>query len=146
MKASEQTLRQIKEALAAAAKCYPPTGEAMPITDLTVQASQDTGDLAVSDDDNRELSRVNITEWAGCDSENFYGEIQPVITRCINGERTALLNAGIMKPYSILLADDDGETVADLYTVAEDTVVLDDDMIRKIDEDLDAFLEKLMKE
>ena len=27
-----------------------------------------------------------------------------------------------------------------------DTVVLDEDMIRKIDEDLDNFLEKLMKE
>ena len=57
-----------------------------------------------------------------------------------------LLDAGIMKPYDILLVNDEGETVANLYCVEEDTVVLDDEMIRKIDDDLDNFLKKLMEE
>ena len=89
---------------------------------------------------------MNIAEWSNYSGEDFYGDIQPVLRRCINEQRETLLNAAIMKPYSILLLDDDGETVADLYTVEDDTVVLDDEMIRKIDEDLDDFLDKLMKE
>ena len=51
-----------------------------------------------------------------------------------------------MKPYDILLVNDEGETVANLYCVEEDTVVLDNEMIRKIDDDLDNFLKKLMEE
>ncbi len=146
MRVSEQALQQIKDAITTAVTAFPADVEALPMTDILVQASQDSGEFVVSDDDNNELCRMNIAEWSNYSGEDFYGDIQPVLRRCINEQRETLLNAAIMKPYSILLLDDDGETVADLYTVEDDTVVLDDEMIRKIDEDLDDFLDKLMKE
>lgn len=146
MRVSEQALQQIKDAITTAVTAFPADVEALPMTDIIVQVSQDSGEFVVSDDDNNELCRMNIAEWSNYSGEDFYGDIQPVLRRCINEQRETLLQAAIMKPFSILLVDDDGETVADLYTVEDDTVVLDDEMIRKIDEDLDDFLDKLMKE
>lgn len=146
MKVSEQALQQIRDAITTAIAAFPTDVEALAMTDIIVQVFQDSGELVLSDDDNNELCRMNIAEWSNFAGEDFYNEIQPVLRRCINDVRDTLLNAAIMKPYSVLLVDDDGETLADLYTVADDTVVLDDEMIRKIDEDLDDFLDKLMKE
>ncbi len=146
MKASEHTQEQIKDVILQAIGAFPPSGEAMPMTDLLIQANPDTGEMTVCDDDNNELARTVAEELAGNAPDDFYEELQPVLRRCIAGLHTQLLNAGIMKPYDILLVNEDGETVANLYCVEADTVVLDDEMIRKIDEDLDNFLEKLMKE
>ncbi len=146
MKASEHTLEQIKSVIMQALGAFPPSDEAMPMTDILIQANPDTGEITVSDDDNNELARTVVEDFAENSQDGFYEELQPVLRRCIGELHTQLLNAGIMKPYDILLANEDGETVANLYCVEADTVVLDDEMIRKIDEDLDNFLEKLMEE
>ena len=146
MKASEHTQQQIKSVILQAIGAFPPSDEAMPMTDILIQANPDTGEIAVSDDDNNELARTVAEDLAGNAQDDFYEELQPVLRRCIAGLHTQLLNAAIMKPYDILLVNEDGETVANLYCVEADTVVLDDEMIRKIDDDLDNFLEKLMKE
>ena len=145
MKASERTLEQIKSVIMQALGAFPPSDEAMPMTDILVQANPDTGEITVSDDDNNELARTVAEDLAENSQGGFYEELQPVLRRCIAALHTQLLNAGIMKPYDILLVNEDGETVANLYCVEADTVVLDDEMIRKIDEDLDNFLEKLME-
>lgn len=145
MKASEHTLEQIKDVILQAIGAFPPCEETMPMTDILIQANPDTGEITVSDDDNNELARTVAEDLVENAQDGFYGELQPVLRRCIASLHTQLLNAGIMKPYDILLVNEDGETVANLYCVEDDTVVLDEDMIRKIDEDLDNFLEKLMK-
>ena len=80
------------------------------------------------------------------EDEDFYNGILADLRRAVGDMHAQLLDAGIMKPYDILLVNDEGETVANLYCVEEDTVVLDNEMIRKIDDDLDNFLKKLMEE
>lgn len=145
MKVGEQTKQLIKSAIKTTIDAYAPSAdEAKQITDITIEVNQETGDLVTLDDSGEELARVNIEEWAGNTSDTFYDEIQPVLRRTIGEMKQQLLEAGIMKPYSILLADDEGDTLADLYTVEEGTVVLDDEMIREFDEDLDSFLDRLM--
>lgn len=147
MKVGDQTKHLIKSAIKTTIDTFAPSAdEALQVTDITIQVNQETGDLVTLDDGGAELARVNIEEWAGNTSENFYDEIQPVLRRTIGEMQQQLLEARIMKPYSILLADDEGDTLADLYTVEEDTVVLDDEMIREFDEDLDSFLDSLMND
>lgn len=45
-----------------------------------------------------------------------------------------------MKPYSFVLVDEDRETVAELLLVDdEDTLLLNDELLKGLDEELDAF-------
>ena len=51
-----------------------------------------------------------------------------------------------MKPYSFVLVDDDKETVAELMLVDdEDTLLLNDELLKGLDEELDAFLKELLE-
>ena len=52
----------------------------------------------------------------------------------------------ILKPFSFVLENDDKESVAELYLVDDETVIIDPDLMEGLDEDLDAFLEKLLKD
>ena len=134
-------MEQIKSVISQALGAFPHSDEALPMTDILIQANQDSGELVVSDDENNELARAVINE-----DEDFYNGILADLRRAVGDMHAQLLDAGIMKPYDILLVNDEGETVANLYCVEEDTVVLDNEMIRKIDDDLDNFLKKLMEE
>ena len=52
----------------------------------------------------------------------------------------------LMKPYSFVLVDDDKETVSELLLVDdEDTMLLDDELLKGLDEELDAFLKDLLE-
>jgi hypothetical protein len=51
-----------------------------------------------------------------------------------------------MKPYSFVLVDEDKETVAELLLVDEDeTLLLNDELLKGLDEELDAFLKDLLE-
>ena len=51
-----------------------------------------------------------------------------------------------MKPYSFVLVDEDRETVAELLLVDnEDTLLLNDELLKGLDEELDAFLKDLLE-
>ena len=52
----------------------------------------------------------------------------------------------ILKPFSFVLENDDKESVAELYLMDDETVIIDPDLMEGLDEDLDAFLEKLLKD
>ena len=51
-----------------------------------------------------------------------------------------------MKPYSFVLVDEDKETLCDLYLVDDETVIVDGELLKGLDEDLDDFLKKLLEE
>jgi hypothetical protein len=44
------------------------------------------------------------------------------------------------------LEQDDKEAVEELYLVDDDTVIIDPDLMQGLDEDLDKFLEDLLKD
>ena len=52
----------------------------------------------------------------------------------------------ILKPYSFVLEDDDRENLCELYLVDDDTVIIDEELMKGLDKDLDDFFAQLMKE
>ena len=54
-------------------------------------------------------------------------------------------NLGILKPYSFVLEDDEKETVAELYVADDDTIIIGGDLMEGLNEDLDNFLDNLLK-
>ena len=144
MKMSEQSRASIVSALKTALCRYTSEGDETVVTDIHLQP----GELIIFDDDDQELSRTIINEWVEYESDDFYTVVEPIL----RAEVEALKESGkleklcLMKPYSFVLVDEDKETVAELLLVDEDdTLLLNDELLKGLDEELDAFLKDLLE-
>ena len=148
MDISGQSHAAIASALKEALKRYTSTGEESVLTDIHLHPNQESGELVVLDDDDAVLARTVINEWVNYEGDDFYAETEPLL----RAEVAALKEAGVleklslMKPYSFVLIDDEKETVADLLLVDDDeTLFLNDELLKGLDEELDAFLKDLLE-
>lgn len=146
MKPSEQTIQQIERALRKIAAKFPPEKEAEIMTDIHIRVSQDTGEIRAYNDDEEELDRCVVEEWIENPDENFYQEIPPILRKCIEKLKDTVEGMSILKPFSLVLEDDDKESVAELYLVDDETVIIDPDLMEGLEDDLNSFLENLLKE
>ncbi len=148
MKMSEQSRASIVSALKTALCRYASEGDETVVTDIHLQPNSESGELIIFDDDDQELSRTIINEWVEYESDDFYTIVEPIL----RAEVEALKESGkleklcLMKPYSFVLVDEDKETVAELLLVDEDeTLLLNDELLKGLDEELDAFLKDLLE-
>jgi hypothetical protein len=146
MKASDQTLQQLERALRKVTEKFPATEEASILTDIHIRVTQDTGEVMVFDDDEQELTRCVVEQWIGNTDDNFYDDAASALRTAINRHKHSIENMSILKPYSLVLEDDDKETITDLYVVDDDTVIIDNELMPGLDKDLDDFFKKLFKE
>lgn len=148
MKMSEQSRASIVSALKTALCRYTSEGDETVVTDIHLQPNSESGELIIFDDGDQELSRTIINEWVEYESDDFYTVVEPIL----RAEVEALKESGkleklcLMKPYSFVLVDEDKETVAELLLVDEDdTLLLNDELLKGLDEELDAFLKDLLE-
>lgn len=148
MKMSEQSRASIVSALKTALCRYTSEGDETVVTDIHLQPNPESGELIIFDDDDQELSRTIINEWVEYESDDFYTVVEPIL----RAEVEALKESGkleklcLMKPYSFVLVDEDKETVTELLLVDEDdTLLLNDELLKGLDEELDAFLKDLLE-
>lgn len=139
MNASEQTLQQIERALKKVATKFHNDEDNMPLTDIFLQVKQESGELLAFNDDDVELTRCVVEEWIGNSSETFYDEVQPILKKVINCMKDTWDNLPVLKPYSFVLIGEDKETIADLYLVDDDLLVIDGDLMKGLSADLDDF-------
>lgn len=141
---NEQVAGQIDRLLSKVADKFPADMEATQITDIHLRANAETGELVAFDDDDNELTRIVVEQWIDNHDESFYQSITKSIRKCIEANAEAMEGMSIIKPFSLVLEDDEKEAVAELYVVDGDTVIIDDDMMQDLDKDLDDFLDKLL--
>lgn len=115
------------------------------LSDLYFKADAESGELVVTDDDDHELARGVVDGWRHADG-NFLALVERDLREVIGRQREALEAVNFLQPYSLVLVDDDHETVAELYIVDDDTMLLDGDLMAGLDEELDAFFKQLMTE
>ena len=138
------TTSTLKEAL----ERYKASDDKSIVTDIHLQPKQDSGELIVFNDDDEELSRTIIDEWVEYNDDDFYKEAGNILKGALNAikDEGELDHLCLMKPYSFVLVDDDKETVSELLLVDdEDTMLLDDELLKGLDEELDAFLKDLLE-
>lgn len=145
MKPTEQTLQQIDRAIKKIAEKFPANEEASLLTDIHLRVTQETGEMMAFDDDDREITRCVVEQWIGNIDDDFYDEIAGVLRRSLERQKTLVEQLSVMKPYAFVLEDDDREPMAELYVVDGDTVIIDPDLMEGLDEDLDQFLDQLLK-
>lgn len=146
MKEIEQTLQQIERAIRKVADKFPPKEDTDILTDIHLRVSQDTGELLALDDDDNEITRCVIEQWIENKDDNFYEEIEATLRSVLNKLKTQIEQMSILKPYSFVLEDDDHEHIAELYLVDDDTAIVDQELMAGLDQDLDNFLEDLLKD
>lgn len=146
MKTSEQTLQQIERAIRKIAAKFPADQEAETMTDIHLRVSQDTGEIRAYNDDDEELDRCVVEEWIENTDEDFYQQITSVLRKCIEKMKDTVEGMSILKPFSLVLEDDDKEAVAELYLVDDETVIIDPDLMEGLEDDLNSFLENLLKD
>lgn len=145
MKATEQTLQQIGRAFRKVAEKFPKDQEASVLTDIHIKVVQDTGEMLFLDDDDKELNRCVIEQWMDNKDDDFYESVTTILRNGIEADKEMLENLSILKPYAFVLEDDDREAIAELYVVDDDTVIIDTELMKDLDKDLDEFFENLLK-
>ena len=146
MKATEQTIQQVERALRKVAEKFPPQEEATLLTDLHIRVNQETGELLVFDDDDKELTRCVVEQWIENKEDSFYQDVTNILRIVLNKQKDMIEGMSILKPYSFVLEDEDRENIAELYVVDDDTVIIDEELMAGLDKDLDDFLANLLKD
>ena len=146
MKATDQTLQQLERALRKVTEEFPETEEASLLTDIHIRVTQDTGEVMVFDDDDQELTRCVVEQWIDNKDDDFYDAATSAFRTVINKHKNSIDKMSILKPFSLVLEDDDKETVAELYVADDDTVIIDEELMAGLDKDLDDFFAKLFSE
>lgn len=145
MKATEQTIQQVERFINKIAQKFPAQEEPTLFTDIHVRASQDSGDLLAFDDDDNEITRCVVEQWIINIEENFYDSVTLILRKQLKNMSNVVDNLGILKPYSFVLENDDKENVAELYLADDNTVIIGGDIMQGLDEELEKFLDDLIK-
>ncbi len=146
MTASEQTLQQIGRALRKVATKLSDNNVEPHFTDLYLQVKQESGELLIFNDNDEELTRCVVEDWIGNSEEHFYDDIQAPLRQCIASLKATWENINVLKPYSFVLIGEDREAIAELYLVDDDVIILDGELMKGLEEDLNDFWEKLEKQ
>lgn len=114
------------------------------MTDIHLRVSQDSGDLMAFDDDGTEITRCVVNEWIENKDDNFNELVTAFLRQEMIRLKNVVDNLGIMKPYSFVLEDEEGENIAELYLADDDTIIISGELLPGLDEELDDFLKHLI--
>lgn len=145
MKATQQTIQQIQRAIRKVAEKFPPSADPV-LTDLHLQVRPESGELRIFNDDMEELMRIVVDQWLEPTEEDPYDVAADAIKHSINSLRAEIEHMSILHPFSFVMMGEDGETLSDIYIVDDENIILDTELLKGLDEELDAFLETLMQE
>lgn len=145
MKATEQTNQQIERVIRKIVQKFPQNDETSMLTDIHIRVAQETGELMVYDDDDQEITRCIVEQWIDNKDDNFYDSVTLILRASLKRDHELIDRLGIMKPFSFVLEDDDNESIAELYMADDDTVIIGGDLMKDLDQDLDHFLDDLLK-
>ena len=147
MKATEQTQQQLERALRKVMEKFPPSSEeSSQLTDLHFRVTQDSGEMVVFNDDDQELNRCVIEQWIDNKDDDFYQSVSTILRSAINKVKKSVEKMSILRPFSLVLEDDERNHIAELYVVDDDTAIIAEELMPGLDKDLDEFLTKLLKE
>ena len=116
------------------------------MTDIHIRVTQESGELMTFDDDDRELTRCVVEQWIDNKDDTFYADVASTLRMVLNKYQQQIEAMSILKPYSFVLEDEDHESLEELYVVDDDTVIIDEELMKGLDKDLTDFMNKLFEE
>ena len=147
MKLSQTSLSLLENTIKKAVKKNKRACEQAIVTDIHLQVTPNIGELSSYNDDDEVLANTTIEEWGTYDGNDFNKDIERILSGLLNDMK----NAGdfdkmtILKPFSFVLVDEDKETLAELLLIDDDTLLVNEELLKGLDEELDEFLKKLLE-
>lgn len=145
MNVTDATIAQIERFIRKIAQKFPTVEEPVIMTDIHLSLSQETGELMAFDDNDSEITRCVVDDWINCPVPDFYDSVAGVIRGIMAKMQDVVEGLCILKPYSFILENDDREHLCELYLVDSDIKIIGGDLMKGLDEDLDKFLDDLLK-
>lgn len=147
MKLSSSSSKQIEQTIRKALERYCQAEEKTYVTDIHLQPNQTSGELYVFDDDDNLLAETVIEEWMTYPDDDFDEEVSRLLASLLDkmNKSGQLAKVNIIKPYSFVLVDEDKEGVSELLLMDDDTLLLNEELLKGLDEELDAFLKDLLE-
>lgn len=146
MKLSQSSASLIEEAIKKTINKYSNNTQVY-VTDIHLQPNANTGELCIYNDEDEELAKVTIKEWTNYTDDSFYTEVENNLIGILEQIKKAniLDECSILKPYSFVLVDEEKETVSELLLIDDDTLLINDELLKGLDEELDSFLKDLLE-
>ncbi len=116
------------------------------LTDIHLRVNQETGELVAFDDDDNEINRCIVEQWIDNKDDTFYADAASTLRMVLNKYQQQIEAMSILKPYSFVLEDEEHESLEELYVVDDDTVIIDEELMKGLDKDLTDFMNKLFEE
>jgi hypothetical protein len=122
------------------------------IVDLYLLPNPDAGDFTVLDDEDHVLVKVPVSVWEEqydtMDSDETLNECESILYEIVHAvkEEGGFENLNIIKPFSVLMVDEEMETIAELLLIDDDQMLIDDDFLEHMDDELDGFFKQLMSD
>lgn len=147
MKLSQTSRTLLEKTIRQALSKYTCGCEQTVVTDIHLQANPNDGGLCIFNDDDEELAHTDVKEWADYESDDFYQKAERALAALLAGMKEAgdFDRLTILKPYSFVLVDEEKETVSELLLMDDDTLLVNEELLKGLDEELDAFLKKLLE-
>ena len=103
--------------------------------------------LFIYDDDDNLLAEAVVEEWMTYADDDFTEEVGRLLASLLDkmNKSGQLAKVNIIKPYSFVLVDEDKEGVSELLLMDDDTLLLNEELLKGLDEELDAFLKDLLE-
>ena len=118
------------------------------LTDLYWQVDLASGSFAVWNDNQQQLAKASVKEWVSEDVDKSVSlaEIEQVLRQILSKLETEnfLEKINVQMPFSILMVDEEMETLSELFFLDDEAMPLDNNIIRHIDDELDSFFKQLM--
>lgn len=148
MKLAPTSAAALNEALQKIVNLYSGEEDQLISTDFYFMPSSGEGRLYVFNDNDEEIAIAEVPEWKEYQHGAFYTEVETELREAIkaaNGEGE-LERLAVWMPYSFVLVDEERESIAELLLVDEDTLLVTDSLLEGLDDELNAFIDKLLNE
>lgn len=123
------------------------------MNDMFIQVNEgDCTSLDIYDDTDNKLYSMPLTMWDEYKEDNNDNDVLLNFALTL-GEIISTTDLADLfneleynTPFSIVMVDQQMETIADIYTIDDNNIVIGDDFWEKMDKELDDFFEKLMSD
>ncbi len=148
MSLSSTSIESIKNSIQTAIKELQNRDEQPLVTDIYLQPNTDTASLLITDDNDTVLATAQVEEWSDNNNDNFLDETAVELRNLLQQEKNnkVFKDLDILKPYSFVLIDEDGETQEELLYIDDDILIVNEELLKGLDEELDDFLKHLLED
>lgn len=147
MELSKAAKAALEAAVDAIVKKYPKgDDDDRVLTDIHVMADAEAGKFVLLDDDDNEIFSTVVEEWADYADDDFYPAVKSALRSVCLERRKEIDSLSLVKPFTVVLMGSDREYIADIYNADDENIIVDEDLMKGLDEDLDSFIDRLLDE